>query len=272
MHAVSKFKMYPTSCRLVDNEQFKFGSVIKPAQTSHWEELIEKLKKYYVLKVKGFDQDNLVACTLLFEGAKDEMTALHKKTVATATKFKGMAAGPENGMRGYLLTFLIAYIRDLASNHLVAAESFETSCKWSDVSSLSSRTRQRIYDEAGKLGYAKENVWVSFRVTQLYEIGAAVYVYFTLYNKNVDKDKQVRYYEIVEDAARDEVLKSGGAISHHHGIGKIRKGFVDRTLPPMAQDWQRDIKKAIDPQNIFAINNTFYRDEEERKRVQKQFC
>lgn len=261
MHAVSKFKTYPSSCRLVDNEQFKFGSIIKPATSSKWEEMIEKLKKYYVLNVKGYNQDNLVACTLLFEGNKDEMTALHKKTVTTAAKFKGMAAGPENGMRGYLLTFLIAYIRDLASNHLVAAESFETSCKWSDVSSLCSRTKQRIYDEAAKLGFSKENVWVSFRVTQLYETGAAVYVYFTMYHRGFDKSKVVHYYEVVEDAARDEVLKSGGAISHHHGVGKIRKGFVDRTLPPMAQQWQKDIKKAIDPNNVFAINNTFYKDE-----------
>ena len=56
----------------------------------------KKLKKFYVLNVKGFDQDNLVACTLLFEGPKDEMTERHKQVVELAKKFKGMAAGPEN--------------------------------------------------------------------------------------------------------------------------------------------------------------------------------
>jgi alkyldihydroxyacetonephosphate synthase len=30
-------------------------------------------------------------------------------------KFGGMAGGPENGLRGYLLTFLIAYSRDLGN-------------------------------------------------------------------------------------------------------------------------------------------------------------
>ena len=137
-----------------------------------------------------------------------------------------MAGGPENGMRGYLLTFLIAYTRDLALNHAVAAESFETSCPWDKVSSLSSRVKQRIFDEAAKLGFGKERVWVSFRVTQLYETGAAVYVYFTLYHKGMDNDKVIHNYHVVEDAARDEVLSSGGSLSHHHGVGKIRKGFI----------------------------------------------
>jgi len=45
-------------------------------------------------------------------------------------KFNGMAGGAENGLRGYLLTFLIAYTRDLGLTYGVAAESFETSCSW----------------------------------------------------------------------------------------------------------------------------------------------
>lgn len=65
----------------------------------------------------------------------------------------------------------------------------------------------------------------------------------------------------MEDAARDEVIRCKGTISHHHGVGKIRKGFIDRTLPPMAVEWQKGIKDLIDPKNIFAVNNTIYRSE-----------
>lgn len=54
---------------------------MKPASDSTFEEIKEKLKKFYVLNVKGFDQDNLVACTLLFEGPKDEMTERHRQVV-----------------------------------------------------------------------------------------------------------------------------------------------------------------------------------------------
>lgn len=180
-----------------------------------------------------------------------------------------MSGGPENGMRGYLLTFLIAYTRDFASEHFVAAESFETSCPWSNVSMLCQRTKKRIYDEAVALGFPPENVWTSFRVTQLYETGAAIYVYFSLQYRDFDRSKMVHNYEIVENAARDEVMLCGGCISHHHGVGKIRKPFIHRTLPTMALDWQKSIKEAIDPNNVFAINNTIPRSEEEKDMLAK---
>lgn len=271
MHELSKKKIYPTSCRLVDNEQFKFGASLKPATNSRLEKFIDEIKKMYVIKIKGYDVDKLTACTLLFEGSKKEMEALHQDCLETGYRYGGLRGGPENGLRGYLLTFLIAYTRDLALEHNVAGESFELSCPWDRVNELCEKTRARIHKRAKELGFADERVWSSFRVTQLYETGCAVYVYMILSHKGMDHSKIVHFYEEVEDAARDEVLKNGGSISHHHGVGKIRKGFIDRTLPRMAVDWQKDIKDAIDPKNIFAVNNTIYRSDEERAATQKKF-
>ena len=67
-----------------------------------------------------------------------------------------------------------------------------------------------------------------------------MYVYLALCHRGMgfSRDEIVEVYEKVEDAARDEVMKNGGSISHHHGIGKIRKRFIERTLPPMALQWQ----------------------------------
>lgn len=89
--------------------------------------------------------------------------------------------------------------------------------------------------------------------------------------EGTDRETAVHNYEKVEDAARDEVMLCGGSISHHHGVGKIRKGFISRTLPPMAIKLQQDIKNALDPNNVFGINNTIHRSEEELERVDKKF-
>lgn len=40
----------------------------------------------------------------------------------------------------------------------------------------------------------------------------------------------IHTYELVEGAARVEVMKNGGSISHHHGIGKIRKMFMKDSI------------------------------------------
>lgn len=184
---------------------------------------------------------------MMFEGDKEWCEQAHKTVVKIGKTFNGMVAGPENGMRGYLLTFLIAYTRDFAVDYSTIGESFETSCQWSQVSDLCKRVKSRIQNEAAKFGFTAEKVWVSFRVTQLYETGPAIYVYLTLMHKDIERKNVIEYYEIIEDAGRDEVMKCGGCISHHHGVGKIRKKFVTRTLPPMAIEWQKQIKNQIDP-------------------------
>lgn len=240
---------------------------LKPANDSKFKAFIDKAKKFFVVNIKGYDPQKMVAATVLFEGKKEECEADHKKILNLAKQFQGMSGGPENGMRGYLLTFLIAYVRDFAFNHKVAAESFETSVPWSGVSQLCSRVKQRMRDECVALGRDPNEIWSSFRVTQIYETGAAVYVYFCMRQGDTPREHLVEQYERVEDAARDEVMKCGGSISHHHGVGKIRKQFIGRTMPDMAIEWQKNIKDVIDPKNIFAANNTIPRSDEERAKL-----
>ena len=222
---------------------------------------------FYVLKIKGFDIDKLVGCTIVFEGSRTEVETQKASIFKIASKYNGLVAGSETGLKGYFLTFAIAYVRDFAAQHSYIAESFETSCPWSKVSTLCSKVRERLIKACKDRGIKEDRLFVSFRVTQVYETGAAVYVYFG-YNyayANIPRDKVVQVYEDIEHECRDECLKQGGSLSHHHGIGKIRKRFVKRIMSPMAVDFLQDMKQSLDPKNVFAINNTIYRLENEEK-------
>lgn len=130
----------------------------------------------------------------------------------------------------------------MAAQYRFVAESFETSCPWSNVSTLCQNVNRRLLESCKIHNVNVDKVFASFRVTQLYETGAAVYIYFGFNYSDVPDDKVVGIYEEVENDCRDEILKSGGSISHHHGIGKIRKRFVKRTLTPMAINLMQDIK------------------------------
>ena len=55
--------------------------------------------------------------------------------------------------------------------------------------------------------------------------------------------------------ARDEILKSGGSLSHHHGVGKLRRHFLPRIMSETALQWKRDLKKTLDPTNVFGAGN-----------------
>jgi len=73
----------------------------------------------------------MVAASCLFEGPKDICKMQETEMIEIAKKYQGMAAGEENGLKGYQLTYMIAYIRDIIIENNGIAESFETSCPWS---------------------------------------------------------------------------------------------------------------------------------------------
>ena len=165
MYEVSSLRQYPSSLRLVDNQQFKFGQTLKPAEESSWKNFVDAAKKFFVLNIKGYDPDQMCAATLMCEGEKEEQESLHKQVMKIAKKHNGMAGGAENGHKGYLLTYLIAYTRDFAYDYHVLAESFETSVPWTGVSNLCKRVKKRLIDEGKREGFTLDKIWTSFRVT-----------------------------------------------------------------------------------------------------------
>jgi alkyldihydroxyacetonephosphate synthase len=255
LYALQQAGDLPASVRLVDNLQFQLSQMLKPRKDglAKWMSTAEKL---FVTRIKGFDVERMAACTLVFEGSRAEVAAQQKATYALAKRWGGLAGGAANGERGYQLTFGIAYLRDWILNHYLIAESFETSVPWSRALELCEAVKQRIRDEHAARGLPGK-AFVTCRVTQLYPTGVCVYFYFAFYFKGVPGDPS-RIYAEIERAARDEVLRCGGSLSHHHGIGKIRQPFVDRIVSPGLHEAARSLKRAIDPTNVFAADNQLF--------------
>lgn len=252
MREVAKQELKPASVRLMDNEQFIFGQALKPEAESLLTPFVDVMKKFYVTQVKGFDVTRMCVVTLLMEGKKEDVERLEKKLLLLGNKFGGLSAGEENGKRGYLLTYVIAYIRDLAFDYGVFAESFETSVPWDRVVVLCRNVRDRILKESEAHELAHQP-FISYRVTQTYEVGACIYFYMGINTRGLPDP--VHVYEELEAAARDEILACGGSVSHHHGIGKIRKRWLKQTVSSVGLGMMRAIKEYIDPNNVFANGN-----------------
>jgi len=137
-------------------------------------------------------------------------------------------------------------------NYYIIAESFETSVSWTNALSLCERVRGRLTQEYTRLGLPGKP-FLSARITQVYRTGVCIYFYFGFYYKDIPNPHEV-YLEL-ENAARDEILKSGGSLSHHHGVGKLRRAFLPRIMSETAIQWKRDLKKTLDPTNVFGAGN-----------------
>ncbi|OAF67782.1 Alkyl-DHAP synthase [Intoshia linei] len=249
---IARERTYCASIRLIDNNQFQFGYALKPSAKSFYQSVKNSFVKFYVTKYKGIDVTKMSIATLVFVGTYHEVCHQRSNIFRIAATFNGFSGGAENGRRGYNLTNSIAYIRDLALKTNIVAESFETSAPWDKVDKLISNVKQRIHEECKK--YEISNPFVSARVTQLYDEGACIYFYLGLYMVPSIEDP-IHIYEQIEMLARDEIIANGGCISHHHGVGTIRKKWYKTTISETAHDVLKSVKKKLDPNNIFANGN-----------------
>lgn len=241
----------PASVRLVDNVQFQFSVALKP-ETNGLRWVKGRLEKWVVTKLFRYDPEKMVACTLVFEGSRTDVERQEETVYRIARQHGGMKAGGENGRRGYQLTFSIAYIRDFIMQHWLLGESFETSVPWSQTLELCENVKRRVRDEHARRGLPGRP-FISCRVTQIYPNGVCVYFYMGFLYKGVERASEV--YAEIEAAAREEILRSGGSLSHHHGIGKLRQRFLPDIMSPAGLDWSRRTKRAIDPKNVFGSRN-----------------
>jgi alkyldihydroxyacetonephosphate synthase len=256
LYELSQTGILPASIRLVDNIQFRFGSALKPHPTAS-EELMNKIQKFFLLKVKKFDPNKLCAATIVMEGTAAEVAHQEKTIYSIASKYGGIKGGEGNGKRGYMLTYAIAYIRDFLADFYITGETYETTVPWSKV--------HDVIEAVEKLAFAKHKEYglpgrpyVSPRVTQLYHTGVCIYFTHGFYTRGIDNPDEI--FSEIEKAIRQTILDAGGSLSHHHGIGKLRREFMDRTISPAGTEMNKELKQASDPQNIFGIRNNVLAD------------
>lgn len=250
-HALQQSGTLPASIRLMDNRQFILGQCLKPSPRG-FAAIKSALQKRWLRQVKGFDLDRMAACTVLFEGTRAEVQEQYRRVAHLLKRHGGLFGGAGNGRQGYTLTFGIAYLRDFLLTQWIIAESFETTVPWSGVLQLCEAVRQRVYAEHAALNLPGRP-FLSWRLTQAYHGSACLYFYLGFYYKGVPEPSQA--YSHIEHAAREAILASGGTLSHHHGIGKLRRDFLPAIMSAPALALSQALKQAIDPDKVLVCGN-----------------
>ncbi|XP_055644524.1 alkyldihydroxyacetonephosphate synthase-like [Toxorhynchites rutilus septentrionalis] len=251
LREVAEKRLQPASIRLMDNTQFKCGVLLDP-KGSFFTGFYEFVKRFYLTTICGFEIDRIAVATLLFEGDAKSVAYHEEQIIRIAKKYGGVGGGEKNGKKGYMLTFVVAYIRDFAWDLNIVGESFETSVAWDKCLLLCTNVRACIEREVAKREI--RYFVVSTRVTQSYDDGACVYFYLLFKHLDVPEDSLKLFMEI-EEIAREEILACGGTLSHHHGVGKLRSKWYPACVSEVGVGLYGAIKNELDPKNIFAAGN-----------------
>ena len=251
MKALSKTNYIPASVRLVDNIQFRFGQALKP-RTEGLKNLKSKIEKFFVVNIKGFDPDKMCALTIVMEGTSEEVAYQQKNVNKLAKTHKGIIGGPGNGKRGYMLTYAIAYVRDFAAKYQIMGETMETTVPWSKIQDVIDATSEKIV-HLHKEHNLPGKPYISYRIPQIYHTGVCIYFMLGMSVKGVKSPEEK--FSKIEHSLRGTIIKHGGSISHHHGVGKLRKDFIPDMLSKTSIQLIKEMKQSHDPSNVFGSSN-----------------
>ncbi len=254
LYDLTQAGVLPASIRLVDNVQFRFGQALKGRPTSS-DKLMSAAQKTFLFSIKGFDPHAIVAATIVMEGTAEEVEYQAATVKRVAARHGGVSGGAHNGQRGYMLTYAIAYIRDFLTDYHIIGETYETTVPWSRIQEVCDAVAERaaaMHREFGLPGKA----YVSPRITQLYHTGVCIYFTHGFSAKGAEAPDRV--FATIEHAMRETIMAHGGSISHHHGVGKLRRDFLPQTLTPASVELLREVKTGVDPANIFGIANNVF--------------
>lgn len=151
------------------------------------------------------------------------------------------------------------YLRDTLMDFGICTDTLECTVNWSNMA--------QVHRDVRKVCHALPNTVVTTHMSHCYPQGANLYFIFITKMSNEDDFKA--YHTTILDA----IQKSGAAISHHHGIGKMFAPWLEYSLGEKEYGIFKVLKNYFDPDYNLNPGGTIgldLKEEEKRNMLDKQ--
>lgn len=214
------------------------------------------LKK--ILEMRGFK--DMERCLFLgfSDGEKGYSKNVAKNIKKIARAHQGMSLTSYVTKSWETGRFNDPYLRDSMQDFGLITDTLECTVNWSNMS--------KVHEEVRKVCHALPNTIVTTHMSHCYPQGANLY--FIFITKMSDADKFKEYHSTILDA----IQKSGAAMSHHHGIGKMFAPWLEGQLGRREYGIIRTLKNYFDPNYLMNPGGTIGLDllEEEKRFLKKE--
>ena len=144
------------------------------------------------------------------------------------------------------------YLRDTLMDFGIVTDTLECTVNWSNMA--------KVHKEVRKVCHALPNTIVTTHMSHCYPQGANLY--FIFITKMSGADNFRAYHTTILDA----IQKSGAAISHHHGIGKMFAPWLEGSLGHTEYGVFKALKEYFDKDYLMNPGGTLGLDLEETKK------
>lgn len=230
MREILQAKMgFPHFFRISDGEETQVALLMKNMENS----FVGK-----TLNLLGYKPGERCLMYATLEGEPTVHAAVSRQMKKIARSHKGIFVGGYPTRKWLSQRFSSAYMRDPLMDAGVRIDTIETSTTWDNLLPLHQAVRQYIK--------AFEKTFCLGHISHAYETGANLYfVYVSPMRENEAKD-----FSTFHEGLIDVIVKHGGCLSHHHGIGRLFSGRLKEEIGDLGKSILGAIKKKLDPEGI----------------------
>jgi len=228
----------PAVLRLSDPEETEMAVLLGTSKSSSFREKLG----YWYIRSMGFDLRKGALLLLIFEGTRSLVSV--QKREAHRLVGSALALGKIPARKWMKDRFRHPYLRDALLDRSVMVDTMETAASWEKLPQLYTAVRQALSDS---LLTTAPGALVFTHLSHGYPDGASLYFTFMARQQ---EGREFEQWQSVKIAATEAVLKHGGALSHHHGIGTMHKDWMQTYLGQECLTMLAQLKKKTDPAYI----------------------
>ena len=196
----------------------------------------------HLFKMRKMEDDKKCLFLGFSDGSKHFSKNVAKNVKKVCRKFGGMnltgmvTKSWEHGR------FTDPYLRDTMQDYGIMTDTLECSVNWSNMAEVHKNVR----------AYCKSrpNTIVTTHMSHVYPQGANLYFIF------IAKMNDIEDYKAYHSGLMSAIQKSGAAMSHHHGIGKMFAPWLEGQIGTKEMGIYKTLKNYFDADNIMNPGGT----------------
>jgi alkyldihydroxyacetonephosphate synthase len=196
------------------------------------------------LQQAGLSFDQGAALILRFEGQDDRLKDEWAQARAVCRAHGGFDLGQGLARSWYRDRYHTPYLRDMLFDRGVLLEVIETATEWDNVPALHAGLQRALTEAIAATG---SQAIVMCHLSHVYSDGASLYFTFLAHAR---RGGELAQWQSIKDAATEQVLRLGGTLSHHHGVGADSAPWLPQETGAAGLAALRAVKAALDPHGI----------------------